>query len=54
MRLRMTMPEEKVPDGCECVCGEDRIDWLIFDDEGVYVTCASCGNVFNPLDNNWK
>jgi len=36
-------PEEACPG-----CGEDRIDWLAWSDDGEYVTCDSCGTVYLP------
>ena len=36
-------PDDVCPD-----CGEDRIDWLAWDDDGEYVTCASCSCVYVP------
>ena len=34
---------EQCPD-----CKETRIDWLAWDDDGEYVTCATCGCVYVP------
>jgi len=31
-----------------CPCGERRIDWLVWDDDGINVTCATCGATFTP------
>ena len=29
-------------------CFEDRVDWLVWNDDGETVTCASCDMVYNP------
>lgn len=29
-------------------CGENRIDHLVWDEEGVEVTCDTCGYVYQP------
>jgi len=43
------MTSEKCPQGCECpVCGESRIDWLVWDEWGEHVTCTKCGAVYAP------
>jgi len=52
MDAYVTIPDaETVCDGCECPgCGEDRVDWLVWQDsaEGEYVECASCGAWYDP------
>jgi rubredoxin len=30
-------------------CGEERIDFLAWDEDGVIVTCQSCGNEYDPM-----
>ncbi len=39
----VSSPDDACPD-----CGEDRIDYLVWDDDGEFVTCASCGCVYVP------
>ncbi len=29
-------------------CGERRVDWLVWDDDGEQVTCSTCGQVYDP------
>ena len=31
-----------------CTCGERRMDWLVWDDDGINVKCSTCGEVFRP------
>ena len=31
-----------------CTCGECRMDWLVWNDDGINVTCATCGAIFRP------
>jgi len=41
--------EELVPEADACpTCGERRMDWLGWDDDGEYVTCATCGAKYAP------
>jgi hypothetical protein len=41
--------EERCPDGSQCPqCGENRIDYLWWDKEGIQVTCDTCGCVYEP------
>jgi len=36
--------DDKVPSGCGCPkCGEDRVDWLLLDEDGETVECQVCG-----------
>ena len=40
---------ELVQDGCECpACGENRIDFLIWNDHLDTVKCASCNHEYDP------
>ena len=35
--------------GQECPnCGEERMDWLVWDDDGELVTCETCGHSYVP------
>jgi len=34
-------------DACP-VCEERRMDWLVWDEDGESVTCATCGNAYAP------
>jgi predicted RNA-binding Zn-ribbon protein involved in translation (DUF1610 family) len=38
-------PDDACPD-----CGENRIDWLAWDENGEFVTCTSCGCVYVPWE----
>jgi len=40
--------DELVTPDRSCTCGERRMDWLVWDDDAINVTCASCGAVFRP------
>ncbi len=41
--------EERCPPGSECPqCGESRTDYLRWDEEGVQVTCDTCGHSYKP------
>ncbi len=31
-------------------CGERRVDWLVWDDDGEQVTCQTCGQVYDPME----
>lgn len=42
----METEHETVPEGYGCDCGEMRIDWLIWSDDGEVITCATCGNSY--------
>jgi len=48
----ITIPDaETVLPTCVCpCCGEDRVDWLVWQEstEGQYVECASCGAWYDP------
>jgi hypothetical protein len=38
-----------VQEGDACPnCFETRIDWLVWNDDGETVTCATCSAVYNP------
>lgn len=37
------------PDAVCPECYENRVDWLVWD-EAEYVTCASCGTVYDPAE----
>jgi hypothetical protein len=37
------LPEDACPK-----CGEDRIDYLVWDDDGTFVTCTTCKAVYVP------
>ena len=38
-----------VEHGQECPkCGEERMDYLEWDDDGTQVTCSTCGHVYAP------
>ena len=39
---------ERVLEGAECECGEDRVDYLVWDDDCEIVTCATCGAEYVP------
>lgn len=40
--------EEVAPaEGCPN-CGEQRMDWLVWDDDCEAVTCQTCGTVYTP------
>jgi ribosomal protein S27E len=36
-------PDDRCPE-----CGENRVDYLVWDEDGEYVTCATCGTVYVP------
>jgi uncharacterized metal-binding protein (TIGR02443 family) len=41
--------EDRCTAGSECPkCGENRIDHLWWDEDGVYVTCDTCGHTYDP------
>ena len=29
-------------------CSENRVDWLVWDEDGTVVTCATCGASYDP------
>ena len=38
-----------VPEGDACPgCGENRVDWLVWTDDGDHVECATCGAWYDP------
>ena len=40
---------DRVNYGQECpCCGEDRMDYLVWDDDGETVRCATCGVTYAP------
>ena len=39
---------ERVLEGAECECGEDRVDYLVWDDDCEVVTCTTCGHSYVP------
>ena len=42
-----TAKSEIVPEYCQCPeCGEDRMDWLIWSDDGDELECQTCGEVY--------
>jgi len=40
--------EDRVPEGGACECGEDRVDYLVWDDDCEIVTCTTCGHSYEP------
>ena len=38
------------PDNACPGCGENRVDWLAWNDEGTVVTCATCGADYDPCE----
>lgn len=41
--------EERCPAEWECpMCGENRIDHLWWDKDDIYLTCDTCGHVYEP------
>ena len=46
--MEMESFEELVEPDRACTCGERRMDWLIWDDCAINVTCATCGEIFRP------
>jgi len=34
-------------EACPC-CGENRMDWLAWDEDGTVVTCITCGADYDP------
>jgi len=48
-KVHIEISEETVdPDDVCPDCHEDRVDLLIWNDDGEYVTCAICGCVYVP------
>ena len=31
-------------------CGENRVDWLAWDEDGTVVTCTTCGASYDPSE----
>lgn len=47
--LTVDAEEDIVPTGAECPeCGENRVDWLVWDDDCEIVTCTTCGAEYVP------
>jgi len=45
----MTRDTELVAQHNACPqCGEDRQDWLVWDEDGETVTCGTCGCQYTP------
>ena len=43
------MEGDEVDEDFSCPeCGERRVDWLVWNDEGTAVTCATCNTVYVP------
>ncbi len=41
--------DDLLPEASACArCGERRADWLVWDEDGETVTCATCGRQWNP------
>ena len=38
------------PDNACPGCGENRLDWLAWDEDGTVVTCATCGASYDPSE----
>lgn len=42
-------PDEQVQPGNECPkCGEKRMDFLVWDDDGTKVKCSTCSATYTP------
>ena len=47
--VKMTVPTDTVSECDACPnCGENRMDWLAWQDEGEYVRCGICGTEYVP------
>ena len=41
--------DDRAAQGSACPnCFEGRVDWLVWNDDGETVTCASCGTIYHP------
>jgi len=46
---KISPQDEVVTEGNECPkCGEPRIDWLVWNEIGDEVRCATCGAQYTP------
>ena len=44
----LELADELVSPDRSCTCGERRMDWLVWTDDAINVTCATCGEIFRP------
>ena len=51
-RMQGREPEDETvsPDNACPGCGENRLDWLAWDEDGTVVTCATCGASYDPSE----
>ena len=43
-------PDRVAPDAVCPNCHEERVDWLVWDEDGETVTCWRCGATYDPSE----
>ena len=49
MEEQVEIGAELVNEGDRCgFCGEQRMDWLVWQEDEIHLRCGTCGVVFQP------